>query len=334
MVVGWRRQRYLKPALLSGVSPGRANKGLWHGVTLISGPTGGGKTALAIMLIYNMAMKPQFQCKGRSCNNSKCTTKWEIYTNSTKLTGRAWERNGASVIHPIDEILPMLQAKKKVDHVIFFVDEVQEWIDSRQSMKKDNKEVSYIIAQMRKLTCKTYMTTPNINAIDRRVRDMAKRTFTCWNPDGKATNVRTLIRELNVGHLAPWERDNIRDAYREYFTEPYKHFYDTHEQLSPPSFFTPNETVRIKTINQHGEPQIIKTTYKSIIEDSIIENMMLDNNMKPTAEELLAALNEEFHIVWDIGKLATSMKHIGYNQQEDGSYHLGVDNTPTYDVDY
>lgn len=321
----WGRQKYLEPARFDGAARGREHRGLWHGVSLISGPTGGGKTALAVMFVWNLAMKPEFQCKGRSCNNYKCTTKWTIYTNSTKLTGPGWLRKGEVVVFPIDEILPKLQAKQKVDHVIFFVDEVQEWIDNRESMSRDNKEVSYIIAQMRKLTCKTYMTTPNINTIDRRVRDMAKRTFNCWCPDGKATNVRALVRDLNVGHLAPWERDSMPDAYREYFTEPYKHLYDTHEQLSPPSFFNINEKVNVRFEDPTtGEPNIMTTTYRSALEDVVLKSLLLDYVMQPTAAQIIDMLFQHFGIQFDTGRLATAMKALGYTPQDNDTYNIGV----------
>ena len=291
-------------------------------MTLISGPTGAGKTALAVMFVWNLAMKPEFQCKGRSCNKKGCKVKWTIYTNSKRLTGTSWERDGESVVHDIDEILPMIQAKKKIDHAIFFVDECQEWIDNRSSMSKGNKEVSYLIAQMRKMTCKTYMTTPSINNIDRRVRDAAKRTFTVWNPDEKAVSVHALIRQLNVGNLAPWERDRLRDDYRVFFTAPYKHMYDTHEQLDPPKFFDVTDKINIVRVTE-VETTIDELSYADIIK-KVIRIFLLLGLMKVGNDQMLAQLKQDFGIDWDLGRLSMVLRTLNYAQDESGMYKIGI----------
>lgn len=338
----WTIPRDLEPTWLTDrVGEQKRYDSLWHGVTLISGPTGSGKTLLAVMFIYSYAMKPSFRCLGRSCNDSKCRKEWTIYTNSKTLTGDGWKRKsgkhkGESVIKDIDDILPMLQSKTPIDHAIFFVDEVQEWIDNRTSMSRDNREVGYIIAQMRKMTTKAYLTTPNINTIDRRVREMAKRTFSCWNPDKHGMKVHALVRELNVGHLAPWKRDQMdKDSHREYFTGPYRHLYQTHEQIDPPRFFSPTERVNIVQRDENGEKHLVTTTYKSIIEDGLIKPLLLTDPpvTSVSAAPLLVDLKATFGIDWDEGKLRSTMRALGYFDDSEGVFEIGVDNTQTVDLD-
>lgn len=84
---------------------------------------------------------------------------YQLYTNF-ELTG-----------FPYDKInLNNLTGMFEKEHVAIAIDEASQYFDSRSSGKKENKYISYLLAQSRKRQTRIFMTTQKMRDIDLRAR--------------------------------------------------------------------------------------------------------------------------------------------------------------------
>lgn len=308
-------------------------RGVWHGLQVIWGPTGSGKSVLVTAIIYLHISRPEYRCLGRSCGDKSCREEWEVYTNSTKLKGPKWERNGKSVVHDIEDVIPEIMAKKDIGHALFYIEELQEWWDSRRSSSKGNVELSYVAAQLRKAKCKAYGTTPNLNLIDKRGREIAKRATRVYNPDQEAINVGGQMREMSVGHLHPDELDALEDEEWMFFTKPYRDLYDTHERFNRPNFFNPRGRVNTVQVVESGRGktkkvsrQVVPTTYSDLVDKMTIWDLIINDGVyRISPAELCDQVLARHNVRLTEAKLDLIMADLGYATDDEGRYEVGID---------
>ena len=111
-----------------------------------------------------------------------------------------------------DELFKMAENQDKLNNVVILLDEVHILLDSRGSMKKANKVVSFWLNQTRKMGVKLFYTTQHIHQIDKRLRSGTdififcegwkylknkKEYFICVN---KVTNGDDVRQETFVGN--------------------------------------------------------------------------------------------------------------------------------------
>lgn len=105
-----------------------------------------------------------------------------------------------------DTLFKMAEAQTPLNDVVILLDEVHILLDSRSSMKKENKVVSFWLNQTRKMGVKLYYTTQHLHQIDKRLRSgtdffifcegikylkKAKEYFICINNVTDGDNTRT-----------------------------------------------------------------------------------------------------------------------------------------------
>lgn len=69
-----------------------------------------------------------------------------------------------------NELFKMAEAQTPLNNVVILLDEVHILLDSRGSMKRENKVVSFWLNQTRKMGVKLYYTTQHLHQIDKRLR--------------------------------------------------------------------------------------------------------------------------------------------------------------------
>ena len=308
-------------------------RGVWHGLTVIWGPTGSGKSALANALIWRHCFRPGLRCLGRSCGDKSCREEWTVYTNSQKLKGPSWERDGVSVVQDIETIIPQLMAKKDIGHALLYLEEFQEWMDSRRSSSRGNIVISYIFAQLRKAKTIAYATTPNFTLIDKRAREIAKRDIRVYNPDEEAINVGGVVREQSIGYLHPRALEEIEDEDMMFFIKPYRDLYDTHETFKQPKFFSPSARVNVVTVSEKGRGknktlarEVVPMSFTQLVNEGTLYDLIAEHGVHKIAPaELLAKVYERWRVALDEAKLDVIMQALDYPADDEGNYLVGVD---------
>ena len=204
----------------------RARRGIatFHGLHLLTAPTGGGKTALAVYIAHGYA--------GRRCNacppGTECARiggkPWRVFTNMHSKRVLDWSA-------PIDSASELFAGGDGADHIIVLLDEIHQYFERRRAMRKENIEGSNFLAQARKETVKMIGTSQSLNKVDSRINDEAKSYWSVWNPDGEARRIGALIHIRADGRVPPWKRYNTPPILRWFNTSGTRNLYDTYEAI-------------------------------------------------------------------------------------------------------
>ncbi len=126
----------------------------------------------------------------------------------------------------LNKFLEMTKDNNSMKNAVILIDEAHIWIDSRSSMSKRNKLISYLINQSRKRSIRILYTTQSFNLIEKRLRD---RTDILTHCKKKTLNgVDYIIQESLIGVNEP--QTKIRK--RKLQAKPVYGLYDTDEIVS------------------------------------------------------------------------------------------------------
>jgi hypothetical protein len=169
------------------------------------GTVGSGKTLSAVYECY------QYYKQG-----------YTVYTNielkfpHTKLTKRVFD--------------VLVKEKKGLQDAVIFIDEAHIWLDSRSSMMKKNKVITYFILQTRKRNVRMLVTTQHLGQVDKRLRDTIDILVFCRN----MTNQTSLVKDASIPvyilqeYVFQW-RDDMTPRKRSLYANPVFPLYDTSE---------------------------------------------------------------------------------------------------------
>lgn len=123
----------------------------------------------------------------------------------------------------------MIEEKEQLQNVVLLLDEAHIWIDSRGSMTKKNKMISYFILQTRKRNVRLLATTQHYHQLDKRLRDTADIVCFCQNVSNKTSLVdvgkKVLIHQQYYYVWDPMKPNRQRVLY----ANPYFSLFDTRE---------------------------------------------------------------------------------------------------------
>lgn len=93
----------------------------------------------------------------------------------------------------------LIEDPESLQNAVICLDEMHIWIDSRSSMSKKNKLITYFLLQTRKRDVRLLATTQHLHQVDKRLRDTADVLVYCENMSNKSSlvggNQRILIRQ-------------------------------------------------------------------------------------------------------------------------------------------
>ncbi|MEI6887614.1 MAG: zonular occludens toxin domain-containing protein [bacterium] len=125
----------------------------------------------------------------------------------------------------------MIENKEQLQDVVIFLDEVHIAIDSRSSMTKKNKILSYFILQTRKRNVRMLVTTQHLAQIDKRLRDTIDILVFCKNLTNKTSTVKLDVftpQFIQQEYLFQWA-DDVKPKRRIIHANPVYPLYDTKE---------------------------------------------------------------------------------------------------------
>jgi len=75
----------------------------------------------------------------------------------------------------------LIQENTQLQDCVIMLDELHVWLDSRNSMKKKNKTITYFILQTRKRNVRLLYTTQHFDQVDKRLRNTTDILVFCRN---------------------------------------------------------------------------------------------------------------------------------------------------------
>jgi hypothetical protein len=299
---GWKKEHKKRP------EPG-------HSTTLYVGPKGAGKSLLcayrARLFYEGRKRNPDGFCL---CGDISCNRRWDIFCN---LESPTMEQYGAWA-RPLDVAGQLLDMESETQHAILWIDEIPQYLNSRQSMRREVIQMINQVTLIRKKLIQLWGTGISFDWIDTRIRDQASVVYNCWTPDD-GRNVHASVHQLQMGHLPPWRRFRP-PTLMSWYTEPAKRYYNHRELVNAeaeleaiktePSFYFKDDT---------GE--FIDMTLSECVGDFItrlLEDGIENVNHEWMAQNIGIQYNIPVSPVW----LKDWLRGSGFIRQEDGSFIL------------
>jgi len=122
----------------------------------------------------------------------------------------------------------MIEEREELQNCVICLDEVHVWIDSRTSMKKRQRMMTYFILQTRKRNVRLLVTTQHFDQIDKRLRNSVDILVFCKNLSNKSSLVvndgYTVLEQVSM------EQYGLNPPLRQvYIANRYYQLFDTSE---------------------------------------------------------------------------------------------------------
>lgn len=126
----------------------------------------------------------------------------------------------------------MIKEKHQLQNAVILLDEIHIWIDSRGSMEKKRKGITYFILQTRKRNVRLLATTQHPHQVDKRLRDSVDILSFCSNMSNKSSlvkdpNTKVMIMQQSVFQ---W-REGMKPKVRVLHANPIYKLFDTKEMI-------------------------------------------------------------------------------------------------------
>lgn len=127
----------------------------------------------------------------------------------------------------------MIAERTQLENAVIAIDEMHIWIDSRSSMEKKRKGITYFILQTRKANIRLLYTTQHLGQVDKRLRDTTDILVFCRN----MTNKTSLVADDSVDVYIQQEfvyqwRENMKPAVKVIYANPVFKLFNTKEIVS------------------------------------------------------------------------------------------------------
>lgn len=120
----------------------------------------------------------------------------------------------------------------QLQNAVLLLDEVHIWLDSRGSMKKKNRAITYFILQTRKRNIRMLCTTQHLHQVDKRLRDSVDILVFCRNMSNQTSTI-TNDQEVFIEqqYVYQWREDQ-KPKIKVIYINPLFQLYDTREIVS------------------------------------------------------------------------------------------------------
>lgn len=125
----------------------------------------------------------------------------------------------------------LIKEKTGLQDAIMFIDETHIWLDSRSSMRKKNKAITYFILQTRKRSVRMLCTTQHIGQVDKRLRDTIDILVNCKNLSNQTSirNITDQNRPIYIMQEAVYQWKEMQPRRTIIFANPVFPLFDTSE---------------------------------------------------------------------------------------------------------
>lgn len=126
-----------------------------------------------------------------------------------------------------------IKEKEGLQNAVILLDEGTIFMDSRTSMGKKNRYLSYFVLQTRKRNVRLIVTVQHMHQLDRRLRDTCDIICQCKNLSNKTSTVKegqqTYIMQE---YVLQWADESIKPKKKILYANPIFPLYDTREIVS------------------------------------------------------------------------------------------------------
>ncbi len=228
-----------------------------HGLRVIAGVTGSGKTLLACHFAYEYA--------GARCTRCEpdCGKRWTVFSH-LKST-RHWAKS-------FDLSAGLAAGDDAYDHGVVILDEAYLLAERRRFMRSENLVMDYAIRQTRKRNTIVIMTAQDVDTLDGRIYKQARRVYRVWTYD-RGVHVWSDTYTTARGDMPPEQLWRSRIPRREWwYTAHSRSLYDTWEIVDQPSHTrVPDQRVRVAGADGNSKVVTVGTLVGAVISWMVVE---------------------------------------------------------------
>jgi hypothetical protein len=131
----------------------------------------------------------------------------------------------------MDFMLSIVEEDKDFgENTVFLMDEFDMWADSRSSMKKTNKIISYFVKQVRKKNIRLLYATQQKHLIDKRIRGLTRKDIICTS---KEVNIYDYTISVIYNTIISNKNDRrVEICKTRFYGNSFYDLYDTNELIT------------------------------------------------------------------------------------------------------